>query len=156
MTKDEFKKRIEELKLLKDGWLDNKGLALDVAGIDWLSEKLEEKQLFPFLYPTEDGNIRAEWDFPEQDVAISLEVNLKSHFGLWHSYFNCDIDNCDNKLDKIRRMYRKQARLDKIDEYLNFNLDDLNCWIIIKEKINEEIKWSTSDLHQVIINIMKS
>ena len=70
--------RLDELAELKDGWLDGKGRALDRPSLEWLStsfDTLYDAVLpLPYLYPTAEGNIQAEWSLP--DWEISLEVAL--------------------------------------------------------------------------------
>jgi hypothetical protein len=70
--------RMEELAELKDGWLDGKGLAPDKVALDWLAHSFAinfdpELQL-PYLYPTAEGGIQAEWSIDDSEV--TLEINL--------------------------------------------------------------------------------
>lgn len=78
--------RIDELKLLADGWLDGKGRAPDPGGLDWARELLEthlpDHVQLPHLYPTPDGGIQAEWSL--RGTEISLELNLEEQSGDWH------------------------------------------------------------------------
>jgi hypothetical protein len=79
--------RVEELKLLKPGWLDGQGNRLDPLGLDWLSKAFYEfyPQVlgFPYLYPTVEGNARFEWSVGP--YSISLDVDLNARTGEWHS-----------------------------------------------------------------------
>lgn len=77
---------LDELSLLRDGWLDGRGLALPPDGVAWLAAAFErlfpaELQL-PYLYPTAEGGVRAEW--PLGRVDASLEIDLVAHTGAWH------------------------------------------------------------------------
>lgn len=77
--------RLEELAELKDGWLNGEGIAPDKVGISWLTSSFEKKfpddlQL-PYLYPTEDGGIQAEWSLSHYE--ISLTINLIAHTAVW-------------------------------------------------------------------------
>ena len=79
--------RLDELSQLQDGWLDGEGKAPPPKGIKWLADCfdryfLDELQL-PYLCPTEDGGICAEW--PLDPLNLSLEINLESHRGYWHA-----------------------------------------------------------------------
>jgi len=78
--------RLDELRLLKDGWLDGAGKAPKLQGLDWLAQVFEQyfpdKLPLPFIYPTEEGGVSAEW--PIETNEISLEINLDSHIGEWH------------------------------------------------------------------------
>ena len=80
--------RIDELKLLTDGWLDGRGWALDSGGLDWIQELLEthlpDDLPLPYLYPTPEGGIQAEWSIGGTEV--SLEFDLAQHTGEWHGY----------------------------------------------------------------------
>lgn len=80
--------RIEELKGLSDGWLgEGKGLAPKVEGLDWVNEAFHanypEELAFPFLYPTAEGGVQAEWEFGDFDM--SFQINLENKSGYWHS-----------------------------------------------------------------------
>lgn len=75
--------RIEELAKLTDGWLDGKGRAPDKHQLDWLADAFDvyfDADLpLPFLYPTAEGGVQAEWSLNE--CAVSLEIDLKSQQG---------------------------------------------------------------------------
>lgn len=79
--------RLDELKNLKDGWLDGKGVTPILTGVDWLttafSEYYPEDLSPPYLYPTAEGNILAEWSLGPHE--ISLEINLNQKTGQWHA-----------------------------------------------------------------------
>lgn len=78
--------RLDELRLLKDGWLDGKGIAPSAAGLDWLSQTFSEHfpddLRLPFLYPDAEGGVQAEWSLPPYE--ITLEIDLVGHRGIWH------------------------------------------------------------------------
>lgn len=78
--------RIDELKLLKDAWLDGIGKAPSKEGLDWISSQFDnyasEDMPLPLVFPTEEGNIQMEWTFDSFD--ISLEVDLLSKIGELH------------------------------------------------------------------------
>lgn len=78
--------RLDQLRLLRDGWLDGKGIAPRASGLDWLSQAFsahfpDDLQL-PYLYPVAEGGVQAEWSLPPYE--ITLEVNLVEHKGEWH------------------------------------------------------------------------
>ncbi|WP_322629953.1 hypothetical protein [Halothiobacillus sp.] len=79
--------RLEELKSLRDGWLDGKGIALDKDGLEWLTKLFQynyaDELPLPYLYPTAEGGVQAEWSLG--DWEITLEVDLSSHQGEWHA-----------------------------------------------------------------------
>ena len=93
--------RLQELARLEDGWLDGEGKALPQDGLQWLTESFHlyfpSELKPPYLGPTEDGGISAEW--PCDSDYLSLEIDLTDHQGHWHalslvddSYTETDID----------------------------------------------------------------
>src|SRR5690606_14909203 len=81
--------RIDELRLLRNGWLDGHGLAPAGAGLSWFSQAFDERfpdsLPLPYLYPTEEGGLRAEWS-ADEGREMSLDVDLVSHTAHWHSW----------------------------------------------------------------------
>lgn len=79
--------RLDELKLLRDGWLDGNGTAPPHSALDWLATAFH--RLFPddlpspYLYPTAAGGVRAEWSLGTHEASLDIDV-LKRH-GEWHS-----------------------------------------------------------------------
>ncbi|MHB8788313.1 MAG: hypothetical protein ACYDBT_00380 [Desulfobulbaceae bacterium] len=78
--------RLDELRSLRDGWLDGKGLAPNSNGLDWLSASFDrhypDELPLPYIYPTAEGGIQAEWSLGSNE--ISIEVDLATHQGEWH------------------------------------------------------------------------
>lgn len=78
--------QIAELRLVEDGWLEGEGLAPSEAGLDWLlaalSRHFPNESPPPHLYPTETGDVQAEWSLGSREV--TLEVDLETHSGEWH------------------------------------------------------------------------
>lgn len=94
--------RLEELKALRDGWLDGKkGFAPDKVGLDWLSHAFQrsypEDFPLPFLYPTAEGGVQAEWSVGNWE--ITLEVDLQSHASEWHALEMTTEDEEEKKLN---------------------------------------------------------
>ena len=79
--------RIEELRVLTNGWLDGAGLALSSDGLDWFSLSFDEiyppDMVLPYLYPTPEGNLLAEWSIG--DNSCSLEVILTTRQAEFHN-----------------------------------------------------------------------
>lgn len=79
--------RLDELRLLKDGWLEGSGNAPTSAGIDWLSDKFAqlypEDLPLPFVYPTPEGGVRLEWSLGSRDV--TLDIDLGTHVAGLHA-----------------------------------------------------------------------
>jgi hypothetical protein len=85
--------RLDELRALRAGWLDGLGEALRSSGVDWLGNAFQryypDHLPLPFLYPTVEGGVQAEWSLPPHEVSIT--VSLETRRGEWHS-LNLDDD----------------------------------------------------------------
>lgn len=72
--------RLEVLAQLQNGWLDGKGVALDKEGLEWLTGSFDflynSILPLPYLFPTPEGAVQAEWSFNEWE--ITLEINLEN------------------------------------------------------------------------------
>jgi hypothetical protein len=70
--------RLEELAQLRDGWLDGKGRAPERAALLRLAQAFDEHYApdlqLPYLYPTAEGGVQAEWTLGAWEV--SLEIAL--------------------------------------------------------------------------------
>ena len=79
--------RLEQLRLLKDGWFEGGGKAPDAAGIDWLSDAFTrvypENLPLPYIYPTPEGSVRLEWALGSHEV--SLDIDLMQHKANLHT-----------------------------------------------------------------------
>jgi len=79
--------RLDELSRLEDGWLDGEGKAPSPKDIKWLADSFDryfhDELPLPYLCPTEDGGICAEW--PLDPLNLSLEIDLENHRGYWHA-----------------------------------------------------------------------
>lgn len=68
-----------------DGWFEGQGQAPTDEGLDWLAQTFAqhypEDLPLPFLYPTVEGKIQAEWPFGPTE--ITLIIDLKDHTGEW-------------------------------------------------------------------------
>ena len=78
--------RLDELHVLKDGWLDGLGCAPSAEGLDWLESWFEinipDDLPLPYLFPTEDGGVRAEWSL--KSIETSAEIDLENKTAEWH------------------------------------------------------------------------
>lgn len=79
--------RLNEFKMLKNGWLDGKGIAPEHRQLDWLVDAFDrhysDALTLPYLYPTAEGGVQAEWSIGGWE--ISLEIALESHQGQWQA-----------------------------------------------------------------------
>lgn len=112
--------RLDELRLLRDGWLDGQGMAPSEKGLDWLSARFSvnypDEFPLPFLYPTAEGGVQAEWSVGRYE--ITLEVNLEQCTGEWH-YINLDTDE---------------------EEFHTLDLDDQSGWLVIRAVLDGLMK----------------
>ncbi len=78
--------RLDEFRSLKDGWLEGGGMAPSHDGLNWISQRFDhyypDDLPLPYIYPTEEGGVRAEWSLGLNEV--SLAINLETHQGIWH------------------------------------------------------------------------
>lgn len=82
-----FAVRLNELRMLQNGWLDGRGVAPSSTGIDWLLESFQQDfpvdLPLPFVYPTAEGGMQAEWTAGRHDV--SLEIDVCRRTADWHA-----------------------------------------------------------------------
>jgi hypothetical protein len=73
--------RIDELRLLKVGWLDGRGCVPSAAEFDWLevffTESYPSTLPNPYIYPTEEGGIQLEWRTGNQDLSLEIDLTTK-------------------------------------------------------------------------------
>lgn len=73
--------RLAALATLAPGWLDGDGAAVDRAALEWLRERLGEAEEAglprPYLYPTLEGHVQAEWSFPGAEVSALFDAEGK-------------------------------------------------------------------------------
>jgi len=109
--------RLDEMRNLRDGWLDGIGKAPSHAGLDWLTRIFErnypEGIQLPYLYPTPQGSILAEWTVG--DFEFSLDIDLESKSGHWHS-LEASSDN---------------------EEKRTIELDDVEAWTWIAQQFDK-------------------
>ena len=78
---DHFGASLEALRALHDGWLDGKGVAPDKQGLQRLAENFEThfgtEIPLPYLYPTSEGNVQAEWTLGAWEVSIEIDLNAQ-------------------------------------------------------------------------------
>ena len=98
--------RIDEFRILRDGWFEGKGKAFTSASLDWLTQQFEsyipDDLPLPFLYPTGDGGVQAEWSI--LGTEITLDIDLQKKTGFWH------VLNMESNLDEAREIPLAEAR----------------------------------------------
>lgn len=109
--------RLDEFRRLRNGWLDGKGRAPTDDGLDWLAHAFEQHfpddLPLPFLYPTAEGGIQAEWSLDPYEV--TLEIDLDRHHGEWHFL----------------------SMLTGAPETRDLDLDDPNSWEWLAEQLRQ-------------------
>ena len=94
-------RRLDEFRLLRDGWLAGEGIAPRPADLDWLATAFADR--FPAdlprprLYPTAEGGVQAEWMLGRRD--ISLTVDLPARSAYWHVLNLASDQDDDRHLD---------------------------------------------------------
>ena len=78
--------QIATLHAVPAGWLDGGGESVNSPGLTWLHDAMLTKIDFddatmPYLYPTEGGNVSAEWTIG--NIVADLEIDLVTHQALW-------------------------------------------------------------------------
>jgi hypothetical protein len=73
--------RLEQMASLKDGWLDGKGIAPDRDKLTWLSDLFDAhfdgNLPLPYLYPTAEGGVQAEWTLNGNEVSLEIDLENK-------------------------------------------------------------------------------
>ncbi len=91
--------RLDEIKQLLPGWLDGVGSKFDPVALDWLADGFDahysDDVPLPFLFPTPEGKILAEWSL--EPWAASMEIDPVSKLGGMH-VLNLTTD-ADNSMD---------------------------------------------------------
>lgn len=74
--------RLEELAALKDGWLEGKGKAPAPDKMRELAALFEANfdaaLPLPYLYPTAEGGIQAEWSLGDWEVTLGVNLDTKT------------------------------------------------------------------------------
>lgn len=100
---------IDDLSRLRRGWLSGEGEEFSNDDIDWLKDVfnsyLKHLPVLPYIYPTPEGGVMMEWTVKKKE--ISIEVDLLTHQGVYHSY---DFNNNET--------YQVMIDLDIEDSYM--------------------------------------
>jgi hypothetical protein len=79
-TEFDIQERLARLANLSEGWLDGVGKAVMPIGTEQLASLLSALETLglskPFLFPTEDGGIQAEWSFPDTEVVVEFSASF--------------------------------------------------------------------------------
>jgi hypothetical protein len=74
--------QVSSLAKLEPGWFDGDGTAYDPVQLAWVSEQLaavvSRCQLpGPYVYPTPEGDVRAEWSTAHWEVSVSFVLDTR-------------------------------------------------------------------------------
>ena len=79
--------QLDELRSLEDGWLEGGGVAPSHRGLDWLIQSFERHYPSslprPYLYPTEEGGVQAEWVFGRIDIEVRINLSTGRAAYFW-------------------------------------------------------------------------
>ena len=109
--------RLDEIRLLKDGWMEGGGYAPDKDGLNWLeaafNQNYPDEVTPPYLSPTPEGDIRAEWSDARQELSLNIQLAIKR--ATWHA-LDLETDG---------------------EESRDLNLDEVADWEWLVNKIRE-------------------
>ena len=70
-------KQLCDLLSLRDGWFDGEGMAYNPVFIDELRQdfvsRYPKECPLPYIYPTPDGDVRAEWTLGSVEISLAIE-----------------------------------------------------------------------------------
>jgi hypothetical protein len=90
-------RRLDILAELSNGWLDgDEGLSIPETTIEWVRDVLVRAEECgmprPYLYPTFDGGLQAEWEFPGTDVCAKFDPEGRQVLCSTHHDFTLKIE----------------------------------------------------------------
>ncbi|MCL2282772.1 MAG: hypothetical protein FWC26_05590 [Fibromonadales bacterium] len=114
----DIESQLNSIAKLKEGWFDGKGSAFNHDELKRLSDKFEQNFSsdidLPYLYPTPDDSIRAEWTFKKYEVSLEIEIpSLNAYYHQLNIDTNEDVD-AELELDKIDGWNELNGKLRKI------------------------------------------
>jgi len=97
----DIESQLNKIAKLEKGWFNGKGSAFNSDKLKLLSEKFKQnfssKIALPYLYPTPDDSIQAEWTFKEYEVSLEIEI---SSFNAYYHQLNLNTnEDEDDELD---------------------------------------------------------
>jgi hypothetical protein len=73
--------RLDELRLLRIGWLDGRGVVASAAEFDWAESFFRDQYPStlpsPLIYPTAEGGFQFEWRTGNQDITLEIVPSTK-------------------------------------------------------------------------------
>lgn len=93
--------RLDQLMLLKDGWLEGRGSVPTSSVVNWLRNKLAqhypEDLPLPFIYPALEGGIRLEWSLQPHEITVDIDPG--AGIGGFHSLNLASDEEHEESLD---------------------------------------------------------
>ncbi|QDV55470.1 hypothetical protein [Rosistilla oblonga] len=93
--------RLEEFTSLSNGWLEGRGIAPKADDLDWLTDQFEanysDRLPAPYLYPTGEGGVQAEWSLDQWEA--TLDIDLKSKSAYWHALNQSNDEESEHEID---------------------------------------------------------
>ena len=91
--------QLDDLRSMKDGWLDGDGIAPPKDGLDWLDTQFKrfypDSAPRPHMYPTFEGGVEVEWSLKPYEIGITID--LSEHSGEWYWINMSDDDDYDER-----------------------------------------------------------
>lgn len=98
--------RLRELSKLQDGWLNGRGIALNRSHLLWFSDIFEENYDHslprPFLFPTAEGGLQAEWLIDVYSASMNIDLFKKIGVYTCPDPLSQDIDEAILDLNEIQ------------------------------------------------------
>lgn len=117
LTLEDTIKRIEEIGKLDTGWLNGEGEKFNERGLELLIAYFSSKPshfIFPLLYPTEEGEIQANWDINGTDISayINLDTWKINYFMDAKFHGNMSLSRFEKELEHLIFKKEKETKID--------------------------------------------
>jgi hypothetical protein len=121
--------RLEDLAKLQEGWLDGSGRSLNeealVALANHFDTFFDDDLPLPFLYPTPEGGVQAEWNLNQNEWSVTLEVALEKLEGEFQA-FNLKSKDCQEHLFSLDAKEGWDALNSALRQLANQPIEDLS------------------------------
>lgn len=97
LVRQSIEDRLAELATLQPGWLDGEGEAIMPTTLARALHLFRDLKPRPYLYPTPDGSVQAEWSFSHavgiRDLVVRLLDDDQVEVSMYDDYFHDSIVN---------------------------------------------------------------
>ena len=115
--------RLNELRAMRDGWLEGGGKAPSQEGLDWLSKSFKahfpEGLPLPYTYPTPEGGIEMEWSLGVRSIIFEVDIDARQGDWLQFEKASDDEDSRSLNLDNGGDWQWFAAEMRRLAETLN-------------------------------------